>query len=130
MTIAFWCVFAGGLLPILVVFVAKQDPRLDVANPRDVHLHQTGVRKRAYGAHLNGLEAFPFFATAVVMASIRAAPAPWIDGLALAWLVTRLAYTGVYLADLYRIRPGLWALSVLLSVAIFLVAGFAGGVQP
>ena len=24
-------------------------------NPRDVHAAQTGLRKRAYGAHLNGL---------------------------------------------------------------------------
>ena len=75
MSIAFWCVFAGGLIPVLVVFVAKSDPRLDVQNPRDVHAIQIGVRKRAYGAHLNGLEAFPFFATAVIIATLRNVPA-------------------------------------------------------
>lgn len=126
MPIAFWCVFAAGLLPVLVVFIAKADPDLDVANPRDVHIRQTGLRKRAYGAHLNGLEAFPLFAAAVVVAASQGAPAFWLDGLALGWLAVRLAYTAAYLADLHRIRPSLWALSVLLSVAIFLLAGCAG----
>ena len=58
MSVAFWCVFAGGLMPVLVVFIAKDDDRLDVHNPRDVHALQTGLRKRAYGAHLNGWRRF------------------------------------------------------------------------
>lgn len=121
MSLAFWCVFVGGLLPILVVFVAKSDPRLDVHNPRDVHLVQTGLRKRAYGAHLNGLEAFPFFATAVVTATMRGVAAPLLDIAAASWLAVRLLYTAAYLLDLARIRPALWALGVLASVAIFVL---------
>jgi uncharacterized MAPEG superfamily protein len=124
MSIAFWCVFVGGLIPVLVVLIAKSDPRLDVRNPRDVHVGQTGVRKRAYGAHLNGLEAFPFFAAAVIVATLRGVPAGWLDMLATAWLATRLGYTGVYLADLYKVRPALWALSVFITSAIFILAGW------
>jgi hypothetical protein len=39
-----------------------------------VHLTQTGLRKRAYGAHLNGLEAFPLFAVGVITATLRGTP--------------------------------------------------------
>ena len=121
MTFAFWCLFAGGLLPIAVVFIAKADPNLDVSNPRDVHVTQTGLRKRAYGAHLNGLEAFPLFAVGVIAATLRGVPQSWLDAAAGSWLLARLLYTVVYLADFARIRPTLWALSVLISAAIFLL---------
>jgi uncharacterized MAPEG superfamily protein len=121
MTLAFWCLLAGGLLPIAIVFIAKADPDLDVSNPRDVHITQTGLRKRAYGAHLNGLEAFPLFAVAVITATLRGVPQSWLDAAAGCWLVARLLYTVVYLADLAKIRPPLWALSVLISAAIFLL---------
>lgn len=121
MSLAFWCVFAGGLMPVLVVFIAKADERLDVHNPRDVHAVQTGLRKRAYGAHLNGLEAFPLFAAAVVTVTVRADPSVMLDAMAITWLVVRLAYTAAYLLDLARIRPALWALSVIVSTIIFLL---------
>jgi uncharacterized MAPEG superfamily protein len=121
MSLAFWCVFAGGLLPVLVVFIAKSDDRLDIYNPRDVHTIQTGLRKRAYGAHLNGLEAFPLFAAAVLATTLRTGPSALLDTMAAAWLTIRLAYTAVYLADLAPIRPALWALGVLVAAAIFLL---------
>ena len=121
MTLAFWCLFAGGLLPVAISFIAKADPALDISNPRDVHLTQTGLRKRAYGAHLNGLEAFPLFAIAVITATLRGVPQLWLDTAACSWLVVRVLYTAVYLADLARIRPPLWLLGVLISAGIFLL---------
>ena len=121
MSVAFWCVFAGGLMPVLIVFIAKADDRLDVHNPRDVHALQTGLRKRAYGAHLNGLEAFPLFAVAVLTVTVRAGPSALLDGMADDRLVVRLAYMAAYLTDMVRIRPALWALSVIISAVIFLL---------
>lgn len=121
---AFLCVFIGALVPILVVFIAKSDDRLNVAKPRDVHLIQTGVRKRAYGAHLNGLEAFPFFAAAVLTAmSLEVEPA-LLNHAATGWVVIRLAYTLAYLADWWKVRPILWFMSVITSTAIFVIALF------
>ena len=84
-----------------------------------MHLTQTGLRKRAYGAHLNGLEAFPLFAVGVITAMLRGVPQTWLDMAACSWLVVRVLYTAVYLADLARIRPTLWAVSVLISTGIF-----------
>jgi uncharacterized MAPEG superfamily protein len=121
MVLATWCVLLGGLLPVAVVFIAKSDPRLDVRNPRDVHVVQTGLRKRAYGAHLNGLEAFPLFAAAVITATQRGVPQSRLDWTALAWLGVRVCYTGAYLGDWAGIRPVLWAVSVLISIGIFIL---------
>lgn len=121
MSVALLCVLAAGLLPVLIVFIAKADPRLDVHNPRDVHAVQTGLRKRAYGAHLNGLEAFPLFAVAVIVATIKGVHQPLLDWVACGWLVVRLAYTAAYLWDFARVRPALWAISVIISGVIFLL---------
>lgn len=121
MVLATWCVLLGGLLPVTVVFIAKSDPRLDVRNPRDVHVVQTGLRKRAYGAHLNGLEAFPLFAAAVITATQRGVPQSRLDWTAFAWLCVRVCYTGAYLGDWAGIRPVLWAVSVLISIGIFIL---------
>lgn len=121
MSIAFWCIFVAGILPIAVVLIAKADPDLDIANPRDVHRSQTGLRKRAYGAHLNSLEAFPLFAVAILTATVRGANQAWLDIAAVSWILVRTAYTAVYLTDHARIRPPLWALSVLISALIFFV---------
>jgi uncharacterized MAPEG superfamily protein len=126
MNVALWCVFAGGLLPIAVVLIAKSDPGLDIHNPRDVHRTQSGLRKRAYGAHLNGLEAFPLFAAAVFACVLQGAPGGWIDALAAAWLAVRIAYTAAYLTDQALLRAMLWAISVLASAALFLLAALSG----
>lgn len=119
---AFACLFAGALIPVLVVFIAKSDARLNIAQPRDVHLLQTGIRKRAYGAHLNGLEAFPLFAAAILTAVHFAVAPALLNALALAWLTTRVAYNTAYVANLWRVRPIFWFMSVAISVAIFLIA--------
>ncbi len=123
MGIAHWCLLVGGILPVLVVFIAKADPALDIHNPRDVHAGQQGLRKRAYGAHLNGNESFPLFAAAVLAAAIRGVPPALLDPFAVAWVALRLGYTAAYLGDYARVRPGLWALSVAASIAIFLLPG-------
>jgi uncharacterized MAPEG superfamily protein len=121
MSLAFICVFAAGLLPVLTAFIAKADKRLDLHNPRDVHAVQTGVRKRAYGAHMNGNEAFPLFAAGVILAYLRGTPPHLLDAAALTWLLLRLAYTGAYLADLARARALLWLLSVLAAAGLYLL---------
>lgn len=60
------------------------------ARPRDSTFYSVPLRARALGAHLNGLETFPFFAAAVLLAEFRQAPQDWIDGLAIAFLAIRL----------------------------------------
>jgi len=42
---------------------------------------------RALGAHINGIETFPFFAAAVLLAEFRQLPQSWIDELAIAFVI-------------------------------------------
>jgi uncharacterized MAPEG superfamily protein len=72
--------------------------------PRNSDFYQHPVRSRALGAHNNGIEAFPFFAAAVLLAEFRQAPQAWIDMLAAAFLITRVAFVLAYVGDRPTIR--------------------------
>lgn len=109
---------AGAILPMLVVVIAKADRRLDIANPRDVHATQTGLRKRAYGAHLNGMEALPLFLTALFVATERGVDLRLPKIAALAWIAARVIYTVLYLANFSMIRPAMWAAGQGVAVTI------------
>jgi uncharacterized MAPEG superfamily protein len=73
MTIAEWCVFASVMLYLLTIAPIKWlgFGKFDNAKPRDPAFYGDPVRARAWGAHLNGIETFPFFATAVLLAEFR-----------------------------------------------------------
>jgi uncharacterized MAPEG superfamily protein len=123
MTIAEWMILAAVLLYLLTVAPVKVigQPRFDNANPRDPAFYVPGIRSRALGAHLNGIEVFPFFAAAVLLAEFRAAPQVWIDVLAVAFIVIRVAYVLLYLADLPTLRTLVWNAGFAVNVAIFFV---------
>lgn len=94
------------------------------AAPRDPAFYDLPIRKRALGAHINGIETFPFFAAAVLLAEFRQAPQGWADGLAAGFLVTRVAFVLAYLADKPTTRTALWNVAFGFNWAIFLLAGF------
>lgn len=126
MTIAEWCLFVAVMLYLLTLAPTKAlAPReFDNANPRDPHFYEQPVRRRALGAHINGLETFPFFAVAVLLAEFRHAPQDWIDGLALAFLVTRMAFVASYLMDRPTLRTVLWNVAMAFNLGIFFLSGF------
>lgn len=123
MSIAFWCVLAAGILPLLTIGVAKWSHfrEFDNSDPRDPKFYRSGFKARAWGAQENGFEAFPLFAAAVMVATWHAAPQSWIDGLAVIFLGARLAYTAFYLTDMATLRSAVWSLGFLASLAIFLL---------
>jgi len=88
MTIAELCLLGMVLLTYLVLGPAKFAGlrEFDNSYPRDPAFYSRGPRARALGAHQNGLEAFPLFAAAVLLAELHGAPQHMIDGLALAFL--------------------------------------------
>jgi uncharacterized MAPEG superfamily protein len=85
------------------------------------------VRKRALGAHVNGIETFPFFATAVLLAEFRGAPQDWIDGLAVAFLITRLVFVYAYVSDKPTLRTVLWNAAFAFNLGIFFLSGLGEG---
>jgi uncharacterized MAPEG superfamily protein len=122
MTTAYWCVLAAGLLPYLATLSAKVGTRFDNRHPREWLARQTGWRARANAAQLNGFEAFPLFAAAVIVAHQLGAPQARVDALALTFVAARLAYLGCYLADLHWLRSIAWFVGIGSAVAIFVAA--------
>ena len=126
MTIAEWCLFGAVILYLLTLAPTKAlAPReFDNANPRDLRFYEHPIRKRVLGAHINGIETFPFFAAAILLAEFRNASQNWIDGLALAFLVTRIAFVLAYVADRATLRTVLWNVAMAFNVGIFFLSGF------
>jgi uncharacterized MAPEG superfamily protein len=129
MTIAEWCLFGAVILYLGTVAPAKAWGHREFNNaaPRDPAFYEHPVRKRALGAHINGIETFPFFAAAVLLAEFRGAPQEWIDGLAISFLVTRLVFVAAYVGDKPTARTVLWNAAFALNLGIFFLSGF--GVQ-
>jgi uncharacterized MAPEG superfamily protein len=132
MTVAEYCVFGALMLYLLTIAPIKWIGfrRFDNSRPRDPAFYDDPIRARALGAHLNGIEAFPFFAIAVLLAEFRAGPQRLIDELAVLFLIVRIAYVFTYLGDRPTLRSILWSIGFAINLAIFfmpLIRGYLPG---
>jgi len=123
MTLAEWMVFGAVLLFLLTVAPVKaiRHKTFDNSNPRDPNFYKPGISSRALGAHINGIETFPFFAVAVLLAEFRGGPQHLVDVLAVAFVAVRVAFILAYLANWPTTRTLLWNLGFLVNTAIFFV---------
>ena len=121
MTIAEWCVFGTVLLYLLTIASVKWAAwrRFDNSRPRDPAFYADPIRARALGAHQNGIEAFPFFAAAVLLAEFRQSPQHLIDELAILFVIVRIAYVFTYIGNRPTLRSILWSLGLAINIAIF-----------
>ena len=121
MTIAEWCVFGTLMLYLLTIASVKWIGfrRFDNSKPRDPAFYADPLRARALAAHQNGIEAFPFFAAAVLLAEFRLGPQRLIDELAVLFLIVRIAYVFTYLGNRPTLRSILWNIGFAINVAIF-----------
>jgi len=121
MTIAEYCVFGALLLYLLTIVPVKWmgHRQFDNAKPRDPAFYQDAIRARALGAHQNGIETFPFFAAAVLLAEFRAAPQYLINELAVLFLIVRIAYVLTYVGNRPSLRSTLWSVGFLIHIGIF-----------
>ena len=128
MTIAEWSLLAAVVLYLLTLapFKPMAGREFDNARPRDPAFWDKPIRARALGAHQNGIETFPFFATAVLLAEFRGCDQGRIDALAVAFVVIRLAFVAAYLLDRPWTRTALWNLGFAVNVAIFVQPLFKG----
>ena len=128
MTIAEWCVFGVLILYLLTIVPIKWIGyrRYDNSKPRDPAFYDEPLRARALGAHQNGIEAFPFFAAAVLLAEFRACPQRLIDELAVLFLIVRIAYVFTYLGNRPTLRSILWSLGFAINIAIFFLPALRG----
>jgi uncharacterized MAPEG superfamily protein len=122
MTIAIWCVLAAGLLPYAVFGPASA--KLDSLRPRVSAASLEGLPARAYAAHQNHFEAFPFFAAAVLVAHMVEGANATVNILALLFVATRIAYSIFYFGNLQPFRSISFFVGLLLAIAIFVHPAF------
>ncbi len=128
MTVAEWCIFGALMLYLLTIAPVKWIGfrRFDNAKPRDPAFYADPLRARALGAHQNGIETFPFFAIAVLLAEFREGPQRLIDELAILFLIVRIAYVLTYLGDRPTLRSILWSIGFAINLAIFFIPAIPG----
>ena len=121
MTLAEWCVFGALLLYLSTIASIKwiRFRRFDNSRPRDPAFYEDGIAQRALGAHQNGIETFPFFAFAVLLAEFRLSPQRLIDELAVLFLIVRVAYVLTYLGNRPTLRSILWIIGFAINLGIF-----------
>lgn len=125
MTTAYWCVLIAAYLPLAWTGMAKfgaGGKDFDNAAPRVMLAKLDGWRQRANWAQLNGFEAFPPFAAAVIIAHLTAVPQARIDLLAMAFIAARVVYGILYLANLPSLRSLAWMIATGCVVALFVSA--------
>jgi uncharacterized MAPEG superfamily protein len=121
MTLAEWMIFAAVILYLLTVAPVKAAgyKTFDNSNPRDPAFYKPGIATRALGAHVNGIETFPFFALSILLAEFRRVPQNGIDEFAVAFVVIRLLFVAAYLGNRSTIRTLLWNVGFAVNTAIF-----------
>lgn len=125
-TVAYWCVLVAALLPIVCAGIAKsgmlrtppRDGGYDNNNPRGWLARQTDWRARANAAQANTFEALPFFFAAVIIAHLLQAGQTRLDILALMFVLLRIAYIMMYVADLAKARSVIWSLALFVNIGI------------
>jgi uncharacterized MAPEG superfamily protein len=132
MTVAFWCVLVGVLLPYVCFGIARNRGRgpdgkrlRDNRNPRDFPSRIGGLPKRAWDAHVNAFEAFPGFAAAVIIAYLVHTPQNQIDVLAFVWALARVTHAAFYLTDKDKLRTASQIVSLACVLGLFVVAGWS-----
>lgn len=129
MTIAYWCVLISLFMPIVWTGCAKVGGaragagRYDNAAPRDYLGRLQGWPARANWAQQNALEAFPPFAAGVIIAHLVGNMAQGtLDLLAVIFVVARIAYGILYMADLATLRSLVWMVGFVVTVLLFVLS--------
>jgi uncharacterized MAPEG superfamily protein len=128
-TIAYWCLLIAALLPVCCAWLAKsgtfRKPRkeggYDNHDPRGWMARQKDWRARANAAQANSFEALPFFMGAVIVAHQLGAAQARLDILAFVWIVLRVIYVVMYVADLPAMRSVVWTLALIVNIGILFV---------
>ncbi len=129
MTIPYLCILIAALLPYVWVTIAKASgDKYNNRDPREWLARQDNARvRRANGAQLNGFEAFPAFAAAVLMAQFSGVNDPAITWPAIGFVIFRILHGVFYVGNKHQLRSlswfaGLFCVLGLMGMAIAKVA--------
>ncbi len=123
MTIAYWCVFTAILMPVMFTGIAKfagkgYEPQDNLA-PREFLARLQGFRQRANWVQMNTHESIPGFMAAVIIAHQMQGEQNMIDLLAVGYIVLRLIYGVLYMANIGMPRTVIWTLGVACILGLF-----------
>lgn len=129
MTIAQYCLLIACLLPLGCTLMAKskgigkrwRDGGFDNHSPREWLARLDGWHARAHAAQSNSWEALPIFAAGLFIAHQHQAAQATVDALAMAFIAARLAFIGLYLANLATLRSLAWFAGLAACVALFFI---------
>lgn len=125
MTTAYWCVIAAILMPVMIAGLAKFTSGFkpkDNHNPREYLNKLTGWQQRANWAQQNTFESIPGFLAAVIIAHQMGGNQASIDMLAVSYIVIRIIYAALYIADIALLRTLAWSAGVACTIALFFTA--------
>ncbi|MBU4422299.1 MAG: MAPEG family protein [Gammaproteobacteria bacterium] len=128
-TVAYWCVFMAVLLPLVCAGLAKSGGfgksrragGYDNHDPRAWMARQSDWHARANAAQANSFEALPFFMGAVIIAHQLGAGQTLLDILAFLFVMLRVFYIMMYVADMPKARSAVWSAAFLVNIAIFFI---------
>lgn len=127
MSVANYCIIVACLLPVVCAGIAKSrgfgkrrsDGGFDNHNPRAWLAKLSGWQARANAAQENSFEALPLFIAGVLAAQQMGANQERVDMLALSFLLFRVSFIGLYLADWATLRTLAWTAALACSVGLF-----------
>mgnify|MGYP000625111799 CR=1 FL=1 len=122
MSTLIWCLLIAGLLPIAakapVVYFQNRDNGYDNRHPRAQQQRLTGAGARAVAGHYNAFEAFPLFAAAVLLVIATGQTGALNQWLAVGFVVCRVLYHILYLANWDKLRSLVWLFALLCPVVM------------
>jgi uncharacterized MAPEG superfamily protein len=127
MTVTYLSLLVACLLPIVCAGIAKSgtfgvrraEGGYDNHDPRAWLARQTGRRARANAAQANSFEALPLFIAGLMVAWHRQADPYWVNILAGAFVLCRVAYIAMYVTDRATARSLWWMAGVACCLALF-----------
>ena len=110
-------------MPLICAAISKWgDKSYDNHNPRAWLANQEGFRARANAAQQNSLEAFPFFAVGVILASLGGADGNLLESMSWIYIAVRVAYITCYLLDKAALRSLFWVAGHGIVIYLFIQA--------
>jgi uncharacterized MAPEG superfamily protein len=124
MPLAYWCILVAALLPMVLVKYAKTGSDSDNRYPREDYDNLAPKKRRAYAAHQNAYETFPFFAIAVVIALTMGASVYVVNVLAVLYILLRIVHGLLYIFNQSTARSAVFAAAMAVNIAIFVLPAF------
>lgn len=124
MTIAYWCVLATVIMPLLLAGIAKAGAGRPYDNhkPREFLASLEGYQQRANWAQQNAYEAFAPFAAAVIIAHQLNLAQATLDTYALTFVAARVLYSLCYIRDWALLRSLAWTVGFACVIGLFVAA--------